>query len=193
MFILYAVLAGLLLGLLLGGRLTGVGRIPFRWSGVMLGGLLAQVVLFSDPVAASIGSLGPPLYVASTVAVLVAVTRNLAIGGIPLVVAGAACNLAAIVANGGYMPARPEALASLGRSVGSSYSNSAVIAEPAVAPLTDILAMPQGLPFANVFSVGDVIIGAGVMVVIVGAMLREARSEVPDPWTVDCRQLPPPS
>ena len=69
------------------------------------------------------------------------------------------------------MPARPDALASLGRSVGTAYSNSAVRAEPVLAPLTDIFAMPRGLPFANVFSIGDVLIGAGVVVVIVAAML----------------------
>ena len=33
---------------------------------------------------------------------------------------------------------------------------------PRLAPLTDIFAMPRWLPFANVFSVGDVLIGVGV-------------------------------
>ena len=69
------------------------------------------MVLFSDPVTARVGDLGPPLYVASTALVFVAVLRNLAIRGMPLIAAGAGANLAAIVANGGYMPASPSVAA----------------------------------------------------------------------------------
>ena len=107
MFILYAVPLGLIVGALLGGSLAGLGTIRFRWAGLALFGFAAQVVLFSDPVTARVGDLGPPLYVASTALVFVAVLRNLAIRGMPLVAAGAASNLAAIVANGGYMPTSP--------------------------------------------------------------------------------------
>ena len=95
----------------------------------------------------------------------------------PLVAAGAACNLAAIVANGGYMPAS----AGRGRADGrapaaleAGYSNSSVVADPGLWFLTDIFALPPSLPFANVFSVGDLLIGAGIAVVIVVAM-RSAR------------------
>ena len=47
--------------------------------------------------------------------------------GMPLVALGAACNLAAILANGGYMPASPGALAALGKAAPTIYSNSAVL------------------------------------------------------------------
>jgi len=73
------------------------------------------------------------------------------------------------------MPASPDALARLGATVGSGYSNSREVTAPALAPLTDIFALPAWLPFANVFSIGDVLIGAGVAVAIVAAM-RRARS-----------------
>jgi len=43
-------------------------------------------------------------------------------------------------------------------------------------PLTDIFVLPAWLPFANVFSVGDLLIGLGVAVVIVVAMRRSATS-----------------
>ena len=74
---------------------------------------------------------------------------------------GAGCNLAAIVANGGAMPADPAALAAAGVDT-AGYTNSVVTADPALRPLTDIFAMPAWLPFANVFSIGDVLIGVGV-------------------------------
>jgi hypothetical protein len=90
-----------------------------------------------------------------------------------LVVAlGATCNFAAIMANGGFMPAASGALQSLGNVEHTGYSNSVVAPDPALAPLTDIFALPTWLPFANVFSVGDVLIGIGVVIVIVVAMRR---------------------
>ena len=82
-------------------------------------------------------------------------------------------NLAAIVANGGYMPADPAALASV-VELSPGYSNSVVVADPALRPLTDLYALPAAFPFANVFSVGDVLIGIGIALVIVFAM-RSAR------------------
>ena len=37
-------------------------------------------------------------------------------------------------------------------------------------PLTDLFAMPTWMPMANVFSVGDVLIGVGAAIAIVAAM-----------------------
>ncbi len=172
MFILYGLVAGLLVGWLAGGRLSRLARLEFRWAPLIVGGLIVQLALFSEPVSARIGSAGPAIYVATTAAVLLAVAGNVRITGVALVVAGAAANLAAIVANGGYMPASPAALAALSRGPAVGYSNSAVVKTPALEPLTDILAMPAWLPGANVFSVGDVLIALGVAVAIVAAMRR---------------------
>jgi Family of unknown function (DUF5317) len=170
MFILYPVAIGLVLGLLLGGRLDGLAVLRIRWAPAILFSLLAQIVLFSEPVAARVGDLGPALYVGSTALVLVAVIRNGAIPGIPIVAAGAASNLLAIVTNGGYMPAGQSALAALGALDPTVYSNSAVMPDPALAPLTDIFALPGWVPGANIFSMGDVLIGIGIAAVVVIAM-----------------------
>ena len=176
MFILYSLVVGLALGIASGGRPAGRATLRFRWSALMLAGLLVQVVLFSEPITARIGAWGPPIYVASTAVVLAAVLANVSIPGMALVAAGAVSNLAAIVANGGYMPAARSALVALGKAEPTAYSNSATVVNPALEPLTDIFAMPTWLPFANVFSVGDILIGAGVAATIVLAMRRS-----PDP------------
>lgn len=178
MFILYSLVIGVALGFLLGGRPAGLAELRFRWPWLLVGGLLVQVVLFTDQVAAVVGSLGPPIYVGSTAAVFVGVLRNAAIPGIPVVALGAASNLAAIVANGGYMPAGASAMAALGKTEAEIYSNSAVVANPALGPLTDIFALPAWLPFSNIFSIGDVLITAGVAWVIVAAM-RTRPDDVP--------------
>lgn len=178
MFILYAIPIGILLGFLLGGRPGGLASLQFRWPWLLIGGLLIQVVLFTDAVAAQVGDLGPVIYVASTAAVFAGVLRNVGIPGMALVALGALSNLAAIVANGGYMPAGAAAMAALGKTDPTIYSNSAVVAQPALEPLTDIFAIPAWVPFANIFSVGDLLIGLGVVVIIAAAM-RGDRAMVP--------------
>lgn len=174
MFILYAILIGLVLGLLVGGRPAGLGDLKLRWSGVIVSGLLVQVVLFSEPVSERIGALGPPIYVASTLMVIGAVLANRAITGMLVVAAGAASNMIAIVANGGFMPVSAGAAAVLGAHQPPAYSNSIQLPDPVLAPLTDIFAMPPWVPFANVFSVGDILIGVGIVIVIVAAMRSRA-------------------
>jgi hypothetical protein len=178
MFILYAVAIGLAIGFLVGGRPSGLAALQFRWGGLFVGGLLAQLVLFSPPVTERVGDLGPPIYVASTALVALVVLANIRVPGMILVALGAAANFLAIAANGGYMPAAAGALTSLGKVVGQAYSNSATVSHPAVEPLTDIFALPRWVPFANVFSLGDVLIATGVAVVIVLAMRRSPVSEV---------------
>ncbi len=174
MFILYALLIGLLVGLLLGGRPAGLATLPFRFAWLAVLGFGVQVVIFSGPVSERIGGLGVPAYVASTALVFFVLLVNIRIPGLPIVALGAAGNLIAIVANGGYMPASSTALSAADRTAAAGYSNSAVIADPVVAPLTDLFALPAWLPFSNVFSVGDILIGVGIAVAIVAAMRRRS-------------------
>ena len=170
MFVVYAVVGGLLIGRLLGGRLANLAALRIRWAPAAVLGLAVQLVLFSDAGAALAGPAAPAVYVASSALVFFVVLRNLAVPGLPLVALGAASNLLAIVANGGFMPADPGALAALGREPPTGYSNSIVVENPALRPLTDVFALPPWLPFANVFSIGDVLIAAGV-----GAAIAVAR------------------
>ena len=161
MFILYPLLIAILLAVLTRGRPDRLADLRLRWWGLAVGGLLVQVVLFS-PAAAALASLGPVIYVVSTAAVLITVLANLRRPGLTLVAIGAALNLAAIVANGGYMPTTAAALRTAGLDPAHGYSNSVELEEPHLALLTDILAIPDAVPFANVFSVGDVCIGLGI-------------------------------
>ena len=181
MFILYALVLALVVGLATGGRLMALADLRLRWAPLILVGFLSQIVLFSDAVAARVGDAGPVLYVVSTLCVGVAVVRNLDLPGLPLIVLGAVSNMAAILANGGYMPATADALASLAKTAPTIYSNSAVVAAPALAPLIDRFALPRWLPFANVFSIGDVLLAIGIFVLIVTAMRRSPSEAVRAP------------
>jgi hypothetical protein len=173
-FILYAIVAGLIIGVATGGSPARLGDLRFRWAPVVALGLLVQVGLFSTPIGAALGPLAPWAYVGSTAIVLAAVARNLHIRGMALVLLGGLSNAVAIAANGGYMPVSAAALDAMGRSESTGYSNSRLAEDVRLAPLTDIFTMPAWLPAANVFSLGDILIALGATILIVAAMHRGA-------------------
>lgn len=165
MLLLYAVIIGLVVGLFSGGKLAALGSAHVRLWPVALIGFFAQLLLFSSPLAAVVGAWGPSLYVLSTVLVLMALVVNLRQPGFWLIILGALANFAVIVANGGQMPAAPEAWAALTgvAAVPTTDFTNSVLAGPhtVLAILGDNFVLPRPLPLANVFSIGDVLIGAG--------------------------------
>ena len=171
MFMLWAIPAGMLAGLVLGGRLGNLAAFRFRWGWLAVAGLIVQVVLFSPAGNAAASAWSAWIYLGSTLTVFLAVLRNLNVSGMPVVALGALSNLAAIAANGGAMPADPAALAIAGLPA-EDHLNSVVLAKPALRPLTDIFAIPASLPMANVFSIGDVLIAVGIAWAIAATMRR---------------------
>ena len=179
MILALAVPVALLVGTPLGGRLDNLADLRIRWAWLAVAGLAFQAVLFSEAGGSLVGAAAPALYVVSTAAVLAAVLRNLPLAGMPIVALGSVSNLAAILTNGGHMPTTAAALATAGFDGPGAYTNSVVVDNPPLAPLTDILAIPAGIPLANVFSVGDVLIAIGIVVVIAAAMRRPASPAAP--------------
>jgi hypothetical protein len=182
-FLLYAIACALVVGLFTGGSLSRLGDMRFRWAAAVPAGMAVQLALFSTPIGGALGPAAPVLYIGSTLLVLAAVAANLDLRGMKLVLAGGVSNLIAIVANGGYMPVSPGALAAMGRTESTGYSNSRLVEDVRLAPLTDIFAMPAWLPAANVFSVGDILIGVGAAILVVTAMHRRASEAGAPPAT----------
>ncbi|MBA2719363.1 MAG: DUF5317 family protein [Chloroflexi bacterium] len=178
MVILYGIPIGVLLGLALGGRIDRLADVTFRLAPLAFLALAIQLVLFSPLTDGLPEATGRWIYIVSTALVLVVVGANLRLPGVVLIAAGAASNLAAIVANGGAMPAAPGALAAVGLGTGGN-TNSIVVERPALEPLTDIFATPEWLPLANVFSVGDVLILVGLALAIALAMRRRPALAAP--------------
>ena len=187
MLLLYAVVLGLVAGVASGGKLAALGTTHIRLWPVALIGLFAQLLLFSSPLAAVVGPWGPSLYVVSTVAVLMALVVNLRQPGFWLIILGALANFTVIVANGGQMPSAPDAWAALNGVAAvpaTDFSNS-VLAGPhtVLAFLGDNFVLPRPMPLANVFSIGDMLIGVGGATFVFQAMHgrvlpRLIRSEV---------------
>ena len=157
------------------GESPGWRPCTFRWAGAIVLGLVIQVVLFTDAVAARVGDLGPVDLRrldgarAGGRGPQPCDPRDAGRGGRGGDEPGRDRGQRRVHAGRPSPPWRPWA-----RSEPAIYSNSSVVPEPALWFLTDIFAMPAGIPFANVFSPGDVVIGIGIAIVIVVAMRRSA-------------------
>jgi len=167
MFLVAIVLASALAVPLLGGRLGALAEVRLRLPWLLPAALAMQVVALDLPGVP--GRLRPPLHVASYLVAGAFLVANRRLPGMLLVGLGAAANLLAIGVNGGVMPASPAALAAAGLPLDPpGFANSAVLADPRLAFLGDVFAIPRGWPLANVFSVGDVLIAIGAVVVVHG-------------------------
>ena len=156
---------GLSISALVGGSLRALAELRLRAVSLFYVALILQVVAFpirplpwhtSDTAATF-------LWIASYGLVFAAAGLNRRVAGVRIVLVGMACNLAAVLANGGHMPVRAGAM----RAAGFDYlvhNNSASLAHPHLALLIDRWAAPSWIPTANVFSVGDVVIALGAFV-----------------------------
>jgi hypothetical protein len=164
---------------LAGGRLLALADVRLRWAWLLLGALAVQVLIISV-VPHWPGTLLAVLHIASYLMAAAFVVVNRKIPGLWLIALGGFANFIAIAANGGVMPASPQALAAAGRVTEAGlFANSAVVAQPRLLMLGDIFAIPAGWPLASVFSVGDVLIVLGAALAlyrICGSRWHPARS-----------------
>ncbi|HMQ31417.1 MAG TPA: DUF5317 domain-containing protein [Chloroflexaceae bacterium] len=163
------VLAVIVAALLRGGSLRGFAALKVRAVPLVLGSLLIQLLIF--PLAGDrpvVAALTVPLYLLSMLLLVAWVWLNRRLPGIVLIGAGVVMNLAAIAANGGYMPINPDAAAYAGaleRYADSAVDNNSLASYDArLWMLTDIFPVPAGFPFATVYSLGDILLTTGVSI-----------------------------
>jgi hypothetical protein len=177
--LLYSIAAGLLIGRALGGRVRNIEHIRFVWWQLALAGLAVQLLLFADPIQERVGAEGPVIYVISTLAVLVALLRNVRLPGLAVIATGAVLNLLPILTNGGYMPSSPDVwreLTGIAAVPVAYYSNVTLIGPDTWFPfLGDVFVFPRPLPMATAFSLGDAVIAVGAVLFLVSAMRAPAR------------------
>jgi hypothetical protein len=171
MVFLDVALLALVLGKLLGGRLSALAETPIRGKGLAFAAIGLQLVAFPSGLLpwSTPTKVASAIWLASYGLLVVMLLLNLRLAGTPLIALGLVSNVAAIVANGGLMPVRGSALEAAGTDY-QVHNNSIQLTEPQLAPLVDRWAAPEWVPFANVYSVGDVLIGLGLTVVLVVAM-----------------------
>lgn len=175
-----ALSAGLIAGYALGGRLGNLERLHLRLPWLVVLALAVQLVIFS-PLGEPLGETAVvALHLASyglLIAFAVANRRDI---GVFVAGIGILLNTTVIAANEGFMPASATALEMSGRAAAAEPHNNSALADAGarLLPLGDVMAVPDWVPLvANVFSVGDVLIAAGVTVMLATGMRAPAAGD----------------
>jgi Family of unknown function (DUF5317) len=192
MIILYAcLLLALIHALLPGSDLRRLGQIRLRHTWLVWLALADQIVVIS--VLPNMGAVSEGGHLASYgLAALFAFLNNRS-AGTWVVAIGGTCNLLAIVANGGIMPATAGALKASGwRAAPGHFANSAALPHPRLVPLGDVFSTPPWFPVHSVFSVGDVLIVLGVALFL-HSTCRRTRQVGPEGARTDAAALGAPS
>jgi hypothetical protein len=165
------VAAGILIALLAGGDLRKLGALRLRAINLFYLAVGIQVVAFPFPWLPwhTSNGVARALWLVSYALLVLAAFLNREVTGVPVVAAGMISNVVAVVANGGHMPVLPSALAAAHKSYRVHF-NSAMDATPNLSFLVDRWAVPRWAHAGNVFSIGDVVIAIGAMILVYSAM-----------------------
>lgn len=147
---------------LTGGRVERLLALRLVGTWMVALALVVQVLITTIYVDDLSEQVGAVLHVATYLLAFAFFWRNRAVPGLWVIGLGGAMNFAAITANGGTMPARPVAIELAGLSPHAEFTNSGVVEDAALWFLGDVFALPAGVPFANVFSLGDLVLLLGL-------------------------------
>ncbi|MDD5453808.1 MAG: DUF5317 domain-containing protein [Candidatus Bipolaricaulis sp.] len=182
--LLWAVGIGIVAGLIRRGNLVNLGQLRLRAPWLILIALVIQVLIFP------VGSRGPLIPVGTAYLHLVSYASLAAFIGLNrrypeflIMGVGLVLNLIVIAANGGYMPASAMALDRAGLSdvaaalrEGGQSGNTILMGEGTrLNFLGDFLYLPARVPLASAFSIGDVVLGLGLAVLLARRMVSRAR------------------
>lgn len=177
MILLVVLGVSLVFALIRGGKISRFTDLNLRWRGVILIGFLIQVLIFSNfwQDRFDTRALTPSIYLVSMGLLVIALFVNYRIPGMALLTLGLCLNFVAILFNGGYMPASPDALALAGHPalLAGHISNNSIVMGPDTQLffLCDIFAIPKGFIFPNVFSIGDISIAIGSVYLVQKTMV----------------------
>ncbi len=157
-------------GFIAGGSLRPFEHLRLHWWGVALAGLALQGIPLTSGVGRPVGSA----VVVGSYGLLVAFALvNRRLPALWLVIAGLILNLVVIGANGG-MPVSAGALEAAGARAeglvgGGTVKHHLMGPDDTLTPLGDVIGIPP--PIGAVVSVGDLLLYAGVAILVVSVML----------------------
>lgn len=186
MFIAVAIVAGVVIGLALGGRFDSLGEASFRLWPLLIVGVVVQG-------AASFTADGAvPLILASYALLLLFTITNLQHAGMGVVFVGIAMNLVVIGANDG-MPVRDDAIVAAGivdyeeiPSLDFGAKRHLETPDDRLTFLGDIIPVPVA---EEVLSFGDLAMSVGVATVLAG-LLRKRRGPALTPTAPEGSESP---
>ena len=155
-----------------------IAAIPLRSAWLAVAALALQWPLLWAPAGPPQGlRLQQGFFLLSFVLLLAFVWHNRRLGAILIVGVGVLSNLAVVAANGGLMPITPETLVRINPGsavqhwpVGNHYGHSKDVVraqeDTRLWPLSDRLVVPPPFPWPTAFSLGDVAISIGIIVLL---------------------------
>jgi hypothetical protein len=157
-------------GWLAGGHVRNLGHVQLRMTWLVFASVGAQLVL---GLVSGRGDVGEPmvrfLLAISHVLLVAFIAANRYLPGMLLVLMGTGLNALVIVANGG-MPVSPDALVTVGGAPDVTPGKHQLLTEGTALPLlADVIPLPV---LGTVVSVGDIVLAAGVGLLVVGLMRR---------------------
>lgn len=175
MFLLWAVVLGLLIGLLRRGSLANLAKLELHGLWLILAALIIQLLIFPLGPREPIIKAGTAyLHLLSYLCLLAFISLNWRYFELLIMGAGLALNFLVISVNGGYMPASAGALRRAGLErvaatleQGLRHGNTVLMSsETKLNFLGDLLYLPAAVPLANAFSIGDLILALGLILLL---------------------------
>lgn len=175
MFILSLTVLCILIALARGGRLANLALLPVRMIGLLFLPFVLQLIAFS-PIGERLVfdvPLARYLYTASLGIAVIGLWLNRKLPGVVWIMLGLSLNFLVISLNGGFMPVAAAARQFAGMSPLAGRDNNVV---PVTATtwlpwLSDTFPLPAFVPFANVFSPGDLFVVIGGFIFIQRALV----------------------
>ena len=183
MFLIGAVVIGVVLGYVLRGRISNLSGLPLRSSWLVGLAILIQLAIF--PLFSS-RALFPyattELHVASYALLFLFFIINYRVWALLVIAAGSTFNLLVITMNGGRMPSSSHALTCAGQpeiarklAAEGAWGNVVLMSDKTrLNFLGDLLYLPKGVPLATAFSIGDLTIAIGLVILIIWGMRSHA-------------------
>jgi hypothetical protein len=166
---LAALAIGVVGGLATGGKIGSLARLRFRWPWLIVAALFLRVAAVLPPLSRI--EWGQWVYVGALTVVLAWTIWHIdRLPGIWLVAAGSAVNLFVIAANGGRMPVAPELAGALVQR-GQVGQYTLIGPSTHLNWLADWIGLPG--PLHEAYSPGDLIVAAGIAMVVLLAMRRK--------------------
>jgi len=159
---LFAIVLGLVLGLVTGGSFDNLTRMRFRWPWLVVGAIVVREAIVLTPLNQVNGA--QYVYLAALVAIVAWTNWHWrVIRGIWLVSIGASLNVLVIAANGARMPVAPELAGRILLHRGTIGQYTVMGGSTNLNLLGDWIRL---YPVPEAYSAGDVLVAAGLAIVV---------------------------
>ncbi len=183
MLLLIPAILACVVALLRGGSLQRLAELPVRASGLIMGSFLIQVVVYLPALRTStvVVKWAEPIYIAALALAVIGMLSNWHLGpALRIAALGLFLNMLVIILNSGHMPVNAAAMSDVQGQAKihelkdpHMYGNTRLAGSSSRLRLfSDIIPIPMPGNRGNVYSIGDVLISAGVMTLVYGATRR---------------------